>query len=200
MAEPQLAESVLTVNQERHKASCMQGCFEFLRRPRQHQFRYVVHFFERIISGTLWTSLIVLFTIVLLFGSPFQFLFAPKNADVVFDSLYIVALIVFVVDMILNMFVDPDYLGFDPFRRNRVQPFDQAKFCTYGIGSFNMWCDVVSTAALLYDISYINSSLYAEEVVTLILDEHGLPVRSPGWQLKSSPFDLIRLLTCPRPF
>lgn len=86
------------------------------------------------------------------------------------------ALVVFIVDMILNMFVDPDYFGFDPFRRNRVQPFDQAKFCTYGIGSFKMWCDVVSTAALFYDISYINSPEYREEYLELTLDEYGLPV------------------------
>lgn len=176
MVEPQLAESVL--NQEQRRFSCIWGCSACWRRPRQHQFRYAVHFFDRVLGSLVWKSLIVLFTIVLLFGSPVQFLFTPKEADIVFDILYTLALIVFVLDMVLNMFVDPDYFGFDPFRRNRVQQFDQAKFCTYGIGSFKMWCDVASTAALFYDISFINSLQYDEEVVELRLDEYGVPVRT----------------------
>jgi hypothetical protein len=176
MTEPQLAENVL--NQERRKTRFLQGCLDCLRRPKGHQLRYLVHSVDRILSSFAWKSLIVVFTIVLLFGSPIQFLFTPKEADTVFDVLYTLALIVFVIDMMLNMAVDPDYFGCDPFRRNRVQPFDQAKFCTYGIGSFRMWCDVVSTAALLFDISYINPLYYQEETLELTLDEFGLLVGS----------------------
>lgn len=175
MAEPQLVESVL--NQERRKTPFLRGCLECLRRPRGHQLRYVVHTFDRILNSLAWRSLIVIFTIILLFGSPIQFLFTPKEADTTFAVLYILALIVFVVDMILNIVVDPDYFGFDPFHRNRVQPFDQAKFCTYGIGSFRMWCDVVSTAAILYDIPFVNSPQYKEETLSLILDDFGFLVR-----------------------
>lgn len=176
MAEPQLVESVL--NQERRKTPFLRGCLECLRRPRGHQLRYVVHTFDRILNSLAWRSLIVIFTIILLFGSPIQFLFTPKEADTTFAVLYILALIVFVVDMILNIVVDPDYFGFDPFHRNRVQPFDQAKFCTYGIGSFRMWCDVVSTAAILYDIPFVNSPQYKEETLSLILDDFGFLLSS----------------------
>lgn len=174
MAEPQLAESVL--NQERRRTPFLRGFFECLRRPRAHQLRYVVHWFNRILSSCTWKILIAIFTVILLFGSPIQTLFMPKEADTAFDILYTLALVVFVVDMILNMVVDPDYFGFDPFRRNHVQPFDQAKFCTYGVGSFRMWCDVVSTASLLFDISYINTVYYQEEVFKLTLDEFGFLV------------------------
>ena len=39
-----------------------------------------------------------------------------------------------------------------------------------------MWCDVVSAATLLYDISYTNKFYYSEEVLELTLDQHGLLV------------------------
>lgn len=118
----------------------------------------------------------MIFTVVLLFGSPIQFLFTTKNADIVFDILYILALFVFVADMMLNLFVDPEYFGFSLFSRNHIQPFDQAKFCSYGVGSFKMWCDVVSTATLFYDISFTNPTQYSEEVVELTLDQYGIAV------------------------
>lgn len=134
--------------------------------------------FERIMNSFIWKGLIVIFTIVLLFGSPIQILCTPKQADKAFDALYILALIIFIMDMIFNMFVDPNYFGIDHFRKNRVQHFDQAKFCKYGFGSFKMWCDVVSTAALLYDISYINLHESEEEIVQLTIDQYGYLVRT----------------------
>jgi len=119
-----------------------------------------------------WRWIIVLFTIVLLFGSPIQFLWTPKDADFIFDLLYITALVVFVVDMILNSLGDPFYLSLF----HRVDVSDQPRLCPCGIGSFKMWCDVVSTAALLYDISYLNRFQYSEEVVNVTLNQLGLPV------------------------
>lgn len=168
MAEQQ----ILNHDRRSSKGSQLQDTSKW-RRHKDH----VVHLFETIMKSYAWKGLIVFFTIVLLFGSPIQILFTPKEADGVFDILYTVALFVFVMDMIFNMCVDPNYLGLQAFRRNRAQPFDQAKFFSYGIGSFNMWCDVASTAALFYDISYTNPLQNEEEIVYLNLDQYGLLVR-----------------------
>ena len=111
---------------------------------------------------------------MLLFGSPIQILYTTKDADIVFDILYIMALVVFVLDIILNMLVDPAYFVFSMFPS--MESFDQPKLCSCGVGSFNMWCDVVSAATLLYDISYTNKFYYSEEVLELTLDQHGLLV------------------------
>ncbi len=171
MAEPPLAESVMNHDRTRNNFLGLKGGCAFLRRPIS-----VVPAMESILKSIAWKSLIVVFTIVLLFGSPIQSLLSAKEADSIFEIIYIVALIVFLVDMIFNMIVDSNYLGLDFFRRNRVQPFDQAKFCPYGIGSFRMWCDVVSTGALLYDISCFNPLQNRAQLVELKLDEFGLPV------------------------
>jgi hypothetical protein len=98
------------------------------------------------------------------------------------------------MDMIFNMFVDPNYFGIDRFRKNRVHHFDQAKFCKYGFGSFKMWCDVVSTAALLYDISYINLHESEEEIVQLTIDQYGYLVRNI-W-INRLFLEMIDKLTC----
>lgn len=174
MAEPQLAENVL--NDERKNSSFFVACLRCLRTPRQHQFRFVAHSFDQILSSIPWKVLIFVSTIVLLFGSPIQFLWLPKSWDDYLDIVYLLALVVFVFDMILNMVVDTDYLGFYRFHRNTAQPYDQAKRYGFSLGSFKMWCDVISTAALLYDISFTNPSLHREELVELELDEWGLKV------------------------
>eukprot|EP00934_Nitzschia_sp_Nitz4_P004902 Nitzschia sp. Nitz4//scaffold133_size116822//8420//11773//NITZ4_003791-RA/size116822-processed-gene-0.48-mRNA-1//-1//CDS//3329535348//4892//frame0 len=151
----------------------------------------------RILDSRVWKVVIFLFTIILLFGSPVQSLFAPKSADAYFEILYIVVLVGFVVDMIMHMVVDPDYFGFDPCHRRSVQPFDQARFCTYGIGSFNMWCDVVSTAALCYDISIIAESQYKTEELYIPLNEYGTPNFSevnPTYPVEFDNFEALVLV------
>ena len=104
--------------QENNQRSLVRSFLSCLARPDACQ----LCLFERI--SLLWKWVIVFFTIVLLFGSPIQILYTTKDADIVFDILYIMALVVFVLDIILNMLVDPAYFVFRPakvvFLRRRV--------------------------------------------------------------------------------
>lgn len=162
------------MNEENHKPSFFRSCLDCIRPTNGYPSRHPTDLFQKF--SLAWKCLIVLFTIILLFGSPLQFLFTEKEADSAFDILYISALVVFILDMILNSYNDPTYFGFSLCHRNRVQPFDRPKFCSHGIGSFKMWCDMVSTATLFYDISYTSPFQYNEEVLELTLDRYGLPV------------------------
>ena len=173
MAEPQLGENTV-INDQSHsfRSNCL-GCW---RGPRQDRMRYFLLVAGNLLQSIVWKCIILVFTIVLLFGSPIQFLLVPMEVDDVFTALYIAALAVFVVDMILHMLAEQDYLGCDPFRKHRVQQFDRARMCNAGIGSFNMWCDILSTGALLYDIPYINKPQFEEESFVLLLNSDGLPV------------------------
>ena len=176
---------------------CYQG-------PRQHQMRIIVHTCDTIMHSVYWRALIVIFTIVLLFGSPIQFLAFPKEADPFFDVLYTIAFVIFCFDMIFNLIVDPEYFGFDLLTRKRKTRLSSSSSSAgqqqqqhppptiqqyhsnhqnllgcwpCGIGSFMFWCDVGSTGALLFDISYINTLEYATRIIDLNLDEYGVPVR-----------------------
>lgn len=101
-------------------------------------------------------------------------MFFPKGADVYFDVLYSVASAVFFLDIILNIFVDPEYIAFHLCRRKGDDT--QNSYWTCGIGSFMFWCDVVSSLALLYDISYINKHEFEMLEISIVLDNYGVPV------------------------
>jgi hypothetical protein len=174
MAEPQIAENVL--GQQRPASSPVRRCLGFLRAPRQHQLRFINHACDSLIRSGFWRILIIFCTVLLLFGSPIQFLLVPKEGDPSFVYLYTIALAVFILDMLFNSMVDPEYLGFGPWRPNRMQQPYQPKFWTWSIGSFMFWCDVVSTAALCYDIEYINRWEYEMMEIELVLDEYGITV------------------------
>jgi len=97
------------------------------------------------------------------------------------DILYFIAFGVFCVDMMLNLIADPEYLGC-ACQNTRTQPghrqgLHQTRFFGLRMGSFMLWCDMVSTAALLHDISYINSGEYSVQQIDLRLNEFGVPVR-----------------------
>ena len=145
----------------------------------------------------LWKAIIWIFTVVLLFGSPIQFLWVPKVADPIFDALYTVTAVVFILDMIFHFIADPEYFGFtlvDEMRRRRRRigggggtttssiasgrNVYHPTLWTCGIGSFKFWCDVVSTIAIFQDISYINPKEYEMAVISLTLNKYGLPVRN----------------------
>lgn len=46
-----------------------------------------------------------------------------------------------------------------------------------GIGSFKFWCDVLSTAMFIYDISYFNRTNQKVLHMEIFLNEYGIPVR-----------------------
>lgn len=178
------AESSLS-RQQRPPLSLFLRCLQCVKMPRRRQLQYINHAFESLIQSVFWKTLIIFCTVLLLFGSPIQFLWVPKGGDFVFDILYTIALGIFILDMLLNLIVDPDYFGWRP--RRMQQPYQRPNFCACGIGSFKFWCDVVSTAALCHDISYMNPPEYAMLEYTLFLDEYGIPV---SFSTASYPLDL----------
>jgi hypothetical protein len=98
----------------------------------------------------------------------------PKTADVMFDGLFTFAFALFIFDMILNISVKPEYMPCDVCRRRKEE--ETQGFRRRGIGSFMFWCDLVSSFAMLYDISYINSTEFETLEIHIKLDKYGVPV------------------------
>ena len=128
--------------------------------------------FEGWIHTTIWKVLIGIFTILLLFGVPIQNLCIPKAGDQVFDVLYTLAFAFFVVDIAIRLQAEPSYFTARCLGKGCG---DESYFA---FGSFMMWCDLISTATLLYDISFINKPHYGVQNVNIILNDQGQPVRS----------------------
>lgn len=138
---------------------------------------------DTIVKGCLWRFLIAALTILLLFGSPIQFWVVPKEGDIVFDALYMFGFVVFMIDIVFNTYADPEYLECDPcYRKKRRQhgvddlrPQSVSQW-SCGIGSYNFWCDLISSVGFLYDISFINQSEFEMDSVYIELDRNGVPV------------------------
>ena len=120
--------------------------------------------------SSFWQLLQVVFTVLLLFGSQVQELWTPKEADVVFDVLFSIALGVFLLDMIIRCFLEPQYFEFST-------PKSKTAWGSCRLGSFMFWCDLISSMTLLFDISYVNNRWFATEAVTIQLNQKGMPVR-----------------------
>ena len=139
-----------------------------------------------IVNHFLWKLLIVYFTIVLLFGRPCQVLFFPAHSDTALKILNIIGLVIFVIDMIFNSILNPMYLPFVSCNRN-CQPNaihstnnQRQKYlpCVY-VGSFNFWCDFLSTLCFILDFFYLGS-FFLDETITIHVNDFGVPVSSIG--------------------
>jgi hypothetical protein len=150
------------------------------------------------LDNYLYKCVTFFFSMILMFGTILQSLVIPVNGDVVFDILYILALVFFIMDMVLRMIAFPNYFRFTaPLltrMHNAIANRIRGKIgitnggVSFGgddlptssharvVGSFMFWCDLLSTATLCYDISYINRAYYDSPEISISLNESGLPV------------------------
>jgi hypothetical protein len=162
-----------SLDDESHRYSprwlrCFQSLGSFLRPSRA-----VLDSASIVIHSRLWHILLVFFTFLLLFGAQIQELWIPKEGDMVFDILFTIALFVFAVDLVVRCYIEPQYFEFNLCGKSQGENWGSCR-----LGSFMFWCDLVSSATLLYDISYINPRLWDTVVIEVELDNFGLPVRA----------------------
>jgi hypothetical protein len=129
-------------------------------------------FMEKCIHCKPWKVMQSFFTLLLLFGSQIQSLAVPKRGDNAFDVLYTLGLAFFTMDLCIRCRIEPNYSMFSICGRG----FGDSPVGSVVCGSFMFWCDLVSTLAFLYDISYVNTRHYAMITVDITLDGFGQPV------------------------
>lgn len=128
-----------------------------------------------LITSRVWQIMLFFFTILLLFGPEFQELWAPKDADIVFDVLYSVALGAFALDIIIRCYTEPQYFEFNLCGKTTGDALAAWGSCR--LGSFMFWCDLLSSATLLFNISFVNATAFQMKTIGIELDRFGLPVR-----------------------
>ena len=87
---------------------------------------------RKMLSGKIWQTVVTIVTIFALYGDDLRLLCFPKDADVVFEVLSFLALLLFFTEMGLQVKVIAGYQY-----------------------SFNFWLDVVSTLSLIPDIAFL---------------------------------------------
>ena len=178
-----------TTNPARRKSAQCCGCLpEWLRDRYERQY-----FFLIVMTSPIWRFLMCLCILLLLFGSAVQNLWCNPKYDHVFDILYTVAFGIFIIDITLRILVVPGYIGLHYktiWRKfanmccgccgccNKKKADDNDWGRSLQFPSFLFWCDIVSTACILYEISFINKR--QQEIVSqdIQLERYGLPVRT----------------------
>lgn len=146
--------------------------------------------FKTLLKSSLWKALIILCSIILLFGAQVRTLAFEEPADFGFDLVFCGVFLIFLWDIGMRVDVEPNYFAFDigccfPKREDNTAPVparmeaDSAwGNCNFQLGSFLFFCELASTLALLHEISFIHKGNWDEKEVNIYLDSAGIPVSS----------------------
>lgn len=85
----------------------------------------------------LFMTLVVIYTLFIL---NIKFIFSDKNADVSFDVLTIISFVVFMIEMVIMIISDPEY-----------------------IISFYFFTDIISMLILIFDLSWVREAIFNRE-------------------------------------
>lgn len=133
-----------------------------------------LHALSVFIGSPVWRVVVAFNSFLLLFGSEVQELWIPPEGDLTMNVLYCLGFAVFSMDMIMRCFLDPKYVQSPRCRNN-----ENAQNSAWGrcqLGSFLFWCDLVSTLAFMYSISFIHSQAFAIQTIDISLNDIGIPV------------------------
>lgn len=167
-------EDVPPPGEEEYRPSCWQSFCQWLTVP-----SYVrKHYFKLVMDSRLWRGTLVLFTIALIFGAQMRDLFCPRQADFVFDILFLTMFGFFLVDIIMRMDVEPNYFVFQAFGRGEVSLDNSCSCLDIQVGSFIFWCELIATLTLLFEISFISDTEFGIKTVDIKLNSFGAPVRT----------------------
>ncbi len=149
----------------------------------------------KILNLHVWKALMICFTTILLFGAQIRDLFFPKSADLAVDIVFLIVVCFFWVDSLLRMDCETNYFRFYVFSSfgyssgstvprgttsdlREVDP--SVGHCCgrpFHIGSFLFWCDIISTVALLREITLVDpTGIFDEARIEIRLDEFGMPL------------------------
>lgn len=127
----------------------------------------------------------ICFSVFLLFGSQIQHLWVASAADIVFEILSTITFAFFIMDMTIRIIAEPNYFNFELcwyphagggfYGGENIDSSNSGSSCV--LGGFMFWCDLVSTGALLNDISLVNQHHYGVEDVEWIFNWMNLAFR-----------------------
>ena len=150
-----------------------------------------------ILNLHMWKALIICFTTILLFGAQLRDLFLPKTADLAVDIVFLIVVCFFWVDIMFRMDCETNYFRlylFSSFgyssgiamprpitssNSDSHQVDSSVGHCCgrpFHIGSFLFWCDIISTLALVREITLVDlTGMFDEARIDIRLDDYGMP-------------------------
>mmetsp|Transcript_19347 Transcript_19347/g.41657 ORF Transcript_19347/g.41657 Transcript_19347/m.41657 type:complete len:1150 (+) Transcript_19347:227-3676(+) len=158
--------------------------------------------FKRTLKSTPWRLLIIVCSLILLFGGQVRTLAFEEPADLVFDIIFIGIFCIFIIDIALRIDAEDNYFKFSMGgcckpKEDNSQPAaarartDQSGWgdCNFRFGSFLFFCELASTLALFHEISYIHQQNFDELRIDIRLDAAGIPVSGMDDVNESTPIE-----------
>lgn len=112
---------------------------------------------ERLVNSCTWNIFVLVFTFILLFGSPFQLAVNSSEITYYFDATFIVTTLYLTIDIILTAFVCASYF-----------PLHWKSWREFKCGSFLFWFDVISVSTMFYSISFFHATLCEADVLLFV--------------------------------
>jgi hypothetical protein len=116
-----------------------------------------------------------------LIGPPVQVWFpATTSTTNTMNTLYLLGFFIFVIDMIFRCYLDPNYFPCGACHVvNRGGTGNLRRlYLPNSLGSFDFWCDFLSTICFLFEVSFIFKFRFAMETNVIQLTNLGFPVSS----------------------
>jgi hypothetical protein len=133
---------------------------------------------EGILDHFLWKSLIVISTLLLLIGPPVRVWFPASASRSTMNTLFMLGFFIFVIDMIFRCYLDPNYFPCGACHMiNRGGTGNLRRlYLPNSWGSFDFWCDFLSTICFLFEVTWICPFRFGMEENDLELTSLGFPV------------------------
>lgn len=133
---------------------------------------------EGILNNFLWKSLIVISTLLLLIGPPIRVWLSVSASIKLMNTLFMLGFFIFVIDMIFRCYLDPNYFPCGAWHMiNRGGTSNLCRlYLPNSLGSFDFWCDFLSTICFLLEITWIFTSRFQMVTKDLELTKFGFPV------------------------
>jgi hypothetical protein len=140
------------------------------------------HGFLHLLNSRVWRTCMVIFAFVLLFGEQIRSLFLPPASDNYVDTLFVISILFFLTDIAMRCDAEDGYFTSHccccPSNSVDLTSSTSLSCLSFlSCGSFLFWCDLLSTIALLYDISWIRTRWFSDATVEILLNNFGVPVR-----------------------
>lgn len=143
------------------------------------------------VHSKAWRIIVLVFEGILLFGPPTRDWWCPKRSDGVFDVLFVITIAVLFADIVLMSYALPKYFSFyigfrpgkDRQKRSTVQSNYNPSGCgrcacaRFEVGGFIFWFDVISALTLLFDITWVNTTLTEYKSRQIYVNPSGQMVR-----------------------
>jgi hypothetical protein len=178
-AAPAVAPSVTSASQQQleRSRSRFHTYQEFWCTPEIRHHRFLL-----ILNSRVWRTCMVIFAFVLLFGEQIRSLFLPPASDNYVDTLFVISILFFLTDIAMRCDAEDGYFTSHccccPSNSVDLTSSTSSSCLSFlSCGSFLFWCDLLSTIALLYDISWIRKRWFSDATVEILLNNFGVPVR-----------------------